>query len=81
VITLSQIPVDVIAVDLFAGRRLLLDDTRYRFHRFEQGGEKVVLVAEDGTSRLASLSRAELYTRLCVGTARLESPFAVWGPQ
>ncbi len=67
----------LIAVDLYIGRRLRLGEVRHRISRFEANGAALVLVVDDGTHRLVSISKAELYARLCQGVASLESPFSV----
>lgn len=70
-----DIAITTAAVDLCIGRTLLLDATVHRITGFDRGGERLVLVAEDGTARLQSISRADLLSRLCCGRAEIVSPF------
>jgi hypothetical protein len=63
----------LIAADLYVGRRLRLDGVRHRIARFEAHGAMLVLVAEDPSRRLATISRSALLARICEGSAILET--------
>ena len=69
----------LIAADLYPGRRVLLGDVPHRIARIEGQGGTVVLVVEDSTRRLVSISRSALLARLCDETASLKT-WATGGP-
>ena len=65
----------LIAADLYVGRHLRLSYVRYRIARLDHHGATLVLVVQDDSRRLVSISRGALLARLCDETATLET----WG--
>jgi len=63
----------LIAADLYVGRRIRMDGFRLRIARFEAYGATLILVAEDPSCRLASISRSALLARICDESAVLET--------
>ena len=63
----------LIAADLYVGRHLRLGDVRYRIARFDHHGATLVLIVQNDSRRLVSISRGALLARLCDETATLEA--------
>jgi hypothetical protein len=63
----------VIAADLYPGRHLRLGDVRHSIVRFDGNGGTLLLVVQDGSRRLLSISRGALLARLCDESASLET--------
>jgi hypothetical protein len=69
----------LIAADLYVGRCLRLGDVRYRIGGFENHGATLVLVVQDDSRRLVSISRGAFLARLCDETATFET-WSTGGP-